>query len=118
MPDYKVTPRETIPVDFYDEVDVNVRQPRSIAVDVGRPGEDSLKVSVTPPKIPVNVVNTKKFVYEFKLNLRRALNGDLMIFDHADIDIIILLEKKKIVAFAKDMMSDAAKLELNLWTNK
>ena len=29
-----------------------------------------------------------------------------MIFDHKDIDIIILTEKKKIVAFAKDLMSD------------
>jgi len=29
-----------------------------------------------------------------------------MIFDHNDIDIIILLEKNKIVAFAKSMMSE------------
>ena len=29
-----------------------------------------------------------------------------MIFDHADIDIIILAEKKKVVAFAKEIMSD------------
>ena len=29
-----------------------------------------------------------------------------MVFDHADVDIIILTEKKKIVAFPKDMMSD------------
>ena len=43
---------------------------------------------------------------EFKLDLRRALNGDLMIFDHADIDIVVMLESKKIVAFAKDLMSE------------
>ena len=41
---------------------------------------------------------------EFKLNMRKALNGDLMIFDHADIDIVVMLESKKIVAFAKDLM--------------
>ena len=29
-----------------------------------------------------------------------------MIFDHKDIDIVMLLEKKKIVTFAKDMMSE------------
>ena len=29
-----------------------------------------------------------------------------MIFDHADIDIIIMKEKQKIVAFAKDVMSE------------
>jgi hypothetical protein len=43
---------------------------------------------------------------EFNLNLRRALNGDLMIFDHADIDIVVMMEKKKIVAFAKDLMTE------------
>ena len=34
------------------------------------------------------------------------MNGDLLIFDHADIDIVVLKEKKKIVAFAKDIMSE------------
>ena len=29
-----------------------------------------------------------------------------MIFDHSDIDIIVLTEKKKVVAFAKNIMSD------------
>ena len=109
MPDIKLTPRETIPVDFYDEVDVSVRQPRNINVDVDRPGQQQgnfLKVDFEKPSIPINIIDPSKNIYEFKLNLRRALNGDLMVFDHADIDIIILLEKKKVVAFAKDMMSD------------
>ena len=38
--------------------------------------------------------------------MRKALNGDLMIFDHKDIDIIVMTEKKKVVAFAKDLMSE------------
>ena len=68
----------------------------------------SVNIRITPPEPQVNVKVTDptKQVYEFKLNLRRTLNGDLMIFDHADVDIIILTEKKKIVAFPKDMMSD------------
>jgi len=45
-------------------------------------------------------------VLEFKLKMRRALNGDLMIFDHSDIDIVIMLEESKVVAFAKDLMSE------------
>ena len=111
MPDIKLTPRETIPVDFYDEIDVRVQKPRDINVDVNKPGDDRVmpdmvNVNVEPPNIPIDIVDSRKNVYEFKLNLRRALNGDLMIFDHSDIDIIILLEKKKIVAFAKDMMSE------------
>jgi len=108
MPDIKLTPRETVPIDFYDEVDVNVRQPGNVSVNVGgqAPVSNNLIIDLSPPKIPVEVVDSRKNVYEFKLNLRRALNGDFMIFDHADIDIMILLEKKKVVAFAKDMMSE------------
>ena len=29
-----------------------------------------------------------------------------MIYDHKDIDIVLMQEKKKIVAFAKDMLTD------------
>jgi len=34
------------------------------------------------------------------------LNGDILIYDHKDIDIVLMQEKKKIVAFAKDMLTD------------
>jgi len=43
---------------------------------------------------------------EGKLKLRSALNGDLMILDHKDIDIVIKPGEKKIIAFAKETMSD------------
>ena len=68
--------------------------------------DNSVQVKVNEPPLRVNIHDPTKQVFEFKLNVRRALNGDLMIFDHNDIDIMILTEKKKIVAFAKDMMSD------------
>tara|TARA_R100001509_G_C4794251_1_gene190863 strand:- start:136 stop:669 length:534 start_codon:yes stop_codon:yes gene_type:complete len=42
----------------------------------------------------------------FELNVRSALNGDLMILEHKDIDIIITKKDKKVIAFAKDIMSD------------
>jgi len=82
---------------------VKITSPGMINQDNG-----SVNIRITPPEPQVNVKVTDptKQVYEFKLNLRRTLNGDLMIFDHADVDIIILTEKKKIVAFPKDMMSD------------
>ena len=60
--------------------------------------DNSVKIKIKDP--------TLKERYNFKLELRRALNGDLLIFDHADIDIVVLKEKKKIVAFAKDIMSE------------
>tara|TARA_Y100000034_G_scaffold17965_1_gene19813 strand:- start:231 stop:776 length:546 start_codon:yes stop_codon:yes gene_type:complete len=48
--------------------------------------------------------NEKKVTLE--LNMRKSLNGDLMIFDHGDIDIVLSPTKKKIVAFPKETMND------------
>ena len=42
-----------------------------------------------------------------ELNLRKSLGGDFMIFDHADIDIVIMPKQNKVISFAKDLMSDA-----------
>ena len=48
----------------------------------------------------------KKNLIRLELNIRKALNGDLMIFDHGDIDIILSPGISKIVTFAKENMSD------------
>ena len=40
------------------------------------------------------------------LDIRKSLNGDLMIFDHGDIDIVLSPGKNKVVCFPKDMLSD------------
>ena len=48
----------------------------------------------------------KKIVAQVELNIRKTLDGDIMIFDHADIDIIVMKEKQKIVSFPKDIMSE------------
>ncbi len=48
--------------------------------------------------------NAKKIRLE--LDLRKSLNGDLMIFDHGDIDIVLSPAKNKVVVFPKDTMSD------------
>ena len=60
-----------------------------------------------PNSVKVNVVDKPVTKLQWSMNVRKALNGDIMIFEHHDIDIMILVEKKKIVAFAKDEMSDA-----------
>ena len=70
---------------------IKITPPEEVAVEIEN---ESINVKVTPPKIPVKVSDPNRQVFEFKLNLRRALNGDLMVFDHSDIDIVILLEKK------------------------
>ena len=38
----------------------------------------------------------------FTLNARRALDNSVMIFDHKEIDIVLMPNKNKVVAFAKD----------------
>ena len=78
-----VKPEEKIKVDIEKDIEVNVK-----------------------PTISVEIVNSNKQSLNFSLNMRKALNGDLMIFDHKDIDIIVMSEKKKVVAFAKDLMSE------------
>ena len=50
-----------------------------------------------PPKIERN----------FELKIRKTLDGNLMIFDHADIDIVILPTKNKVLALPKETMTDA-----------
>jgi len=66
-------------------------------------------VSNIEPKakpVTVTVKGPKIEVVEYRLDMRRTLSGDIMIFDHKEIDIIILVEKKKVVAFAKDSVSE------------
>jgi hypothetical protein len=41
-----------------------------------------------------------------ELNARKSLDGNFMIFDHPEIDIIVMPETKKVVAFAKNMLTD------------
>jgi len=48
--------------------------------------------------------NAKKVRLE--LDLRKSLNGDLMIFDHGDIDIVLSPAKNKVVVFPKETMTD------------
>ena len=41
-----------------------------------------------------------------KLKARRTLDGNIMILDHEDIDVVFLPEKNKCVTFPKETMSD------------
>ena len=39
-----------------------------------------------------------------KLNARKSIDGNVMIFDHIDIDIVMMPEKKKIVALFEEVL--------------
>jgi hypothetical protein len=41
-----------------------------------------------------------------ELDVRKSMNGDLMIFDHGDIDIVLSTKNNKITAFPKETMND------------
>jgi hypothetical protein len=77
----------------------------SIKVNINQDEPKEVDIEIKDP-LKINIINNKKQMLEFQLMMRKALNGDLMIFDHSDIDIVIMLEKKKIVAFAKDLMTE------------
>ena len=74
-------------------------QEMSINVDIigNEPRED---------KVQIDLVQNTKENLEFELVIRSAINGDLMILEHKDIDIVIKQKEKKIIAFPKDVMSD------------
>lgn len=82
-------------------VRVNVMKPSGVGVDIER--DATVKVNQT---VNVKITNNKMKDYVFELTARENLSGDLMIYDHRDIDIVLMQEKKKIVAFAKDMLTD------------
>ena len=41
-----------------------------------------------------------------RLNIKKTVDGNIMIFDHPEIDIAIMPEKKKIIVFPKEKISD------------
>ena len=45
-------------------------------------------------------------IVTLELKARKTLDGNIMIFDHHDMDIVLMPEKSKIVTFAKNDFSD------------
>lgn len=67
---------------------------------------DILGLEPEEKTIKIDVAQETKNNIDFNLVIRSAINGDLMILEHKDIDIIIKQEQKKIIAFPKDLMTD------------
>ena len=74
------------------------------------PEANNIKLNINPPEDPnlirIEIIDPDVDKLIFNIQARRALNGDIMIFDHKDIDIVVMDGQKKIVAFAKDLMSE------------
>ncbi len=72
----------------------------AIDIKVGAPikkdsGEISINVSNEKPEEVIEA--------SLKMQARRTLDGNVLIFDHKDIDIVLMPKEKKIVAMAKDV---------------
>jgi len=59
-----------------------------------------IKIGSKPP--------APKVERKFELKIRKSLDGNLMIFDHADIDIVIMPSQNKVLALPKEAMTDQA----------
>ena len=66
--------------------------------------EDKVEVPPEPQGVKIEIV--QKDEVDFKLMTRSAINGDVMILDHKDIDIVLQQKDGKILTFAKDTLSD------------
>lgn len=51
-------------------------------------------------------INQKQVSFNMKLKARRTLEGNIIISDHPDIDIVIMLDNMKVVVFSKDSFDD------------
>jgi len=75
-----------------------------------QPAPEKITLNINPPEDP-NLIRIEIFDPDvdrviFNIQARRALNGDIMIFEHKDIDIVVMKGQNKIVAFAKELMSE------------
>tara|TARA_R110000787_G_scaffold203222_2_gene313723 strand:+ start:1215 stop:1775 length:561 start_codon:yes stop_codon:yes gene_type:complete len=69
----------------------------AITIKVGAAAEKAQETEQqAAPPVPI----------DFKLNMRRSLNNDIMIGDHPDVDIVVNL--KKVVLFPKESLNDIA----------
>ena len=78
-------------------INVKVSDPR---VAAPRPAAEEIKVNVGPQK------EAKQKQAGMFLNARKTLDNNVLIFDHNDIDIVLMPNKNKVITFAKDSFGD------------
>lgn len=75
----------------------------AINVEINEPEQTPGQTMMDPPPPPP----PPKPQAKLSMNIRKTMDGNLMIFDHEELDIVVMPAKSKIVAFAKDLMSDS-----------
>ena len=123
-----IKPQDIITDILKEDVSIDIQTPSAIDIKT-EPEERDLDVKIqgdkeirfTPGPVSVKIDKPNEKTTTFEMNVRKALNGDLLVFDHADIDIVLMVEKKKLVAFPKDLMSEVvygAESRLMEWMRK
>ena len=73
----------------------------AVEVQIGSDPNQNLGAQQVLPEAPQPVM-------EIELQARRTIDGDVMVYDHADIDIVIMPNKNKILSMPKDLMTEAS----------
>jgi len=73
-------------------INIKIVKDLGVAEDTNSSGDIKIKIVSDDPK-PMQV----------EMNARRSLNGDIMIFDHDLIDIVVSPRNNKIITFPKDL---------------
>tara|TARA_Y100000034_G_scaffold107919_1_gene137901 strand:- start:588 stop:1232 length:645 start_codon:yes stop_codon:yes gene_type:complete len=93
-----------------DPVRVAIKPEEELVISPQKEAEQAIRISPPPEEEKPKVKFVKKvepIKIQFKepikvdLNLRKALNGDYMIFDHPLFDIVLMPKKNKIVTFIR-----------------
>jgi hypothetical protein len=67
----------------------------------------AIKVKINEPdQITVKLSEKEEPDETVSLKARKSLSGDIMIYDHNEMDIVIMPKKKKILTFAKEYYGD------------
>ena len=69
-----------------------------IQINIDKEEKSPLKINIGP--------EPKGETLKFKLDAQKTLDGNIIIFDHGDVDIVIMPEKSKVIAFPKKVMND------------
>jgi hypothetical protein len=73
-----------------------------------------VKITSTDPQpdqafdndVPAQEPEKKKQLFTIKVKARRTLDGNIIVSDHPDIDIVIMPEKMRVITFSKENFDD------------
>ena len=90
---------QTVGIDVPEKFGIDIKGSPKLGLDV-KPSSLTPGVGIdVDTKVKVGIDTRPPITIE--LDARRALDGSIMIYEHEDLDIVIMPDKKKIMAFAK-----------------